>query len=85
MRFQTEEHVLRVNKSQITDENSFNGNLLETEDKHEYRKGKKFDFMYFADLLPVLEPLDHGRHIFTFFKYRLIFANFKLFSVGFGS
>ena len=48
-------------------------------------KRKSLILCIFADLLPVLEPLDHGIHIFTFFKYRLIFANFKPFSVGFGS
>ena len=33
-RFQTEERVLRVNKSEITGENAFNADLLEIEDNH---------------------------------------------------
>ena len=35
LRFQTEEHVLRVNKSKITIENTFNEDHLEIEGKHE--------------------------------------------------
>ena len=35
LRFQTEECIRRVNKSGITGENAFNGDLLETEDNHE--------------------------------------------------
>ena len=35
LRFQTEERILRVNKSEITGENAFNGDLLEIEDNHE--------------------------------------------------
>ena len=40
-RFQTEERVVRVNKSEITDEDTFNGDLFEIEDNHESRKDKK--------------------------------------------
>ena len=32
MRFQTEKRILRVNKSEITSKNAFNGDLVETED-----------------------------------------------------
>ena len=38
LRFQTEERVLRVNKSEITDENHFNGGIFEIKDNHESRK-----------------------------------------------
>ena len=34
MRFQTEEHILRVNKNDITSENAFNEDLFEIEEKH---------------------------------------------------
>ena len=34
-RFQTKEHVLKVNKGEITGENAFNGGLFEIEDNHE--------------------------------------------------
>ena len=37
-RFQTEEYVVNVNKSEITGENAFNGDLLEIEDNHESSK-----------------------------------------------
>ena len=37
-RFQTEERVVNVNKSEITGENAFNGDLLEIEDNHESSK-----------------------------------------------
>ena len=39
--FQTEERILRVNKSEITGENAFNGNLFEIEDNHESSKDEK--------------------------------------------
>ena len=35
LRFQTKEHVLRVNKSEITGESAFNGDLFDVEDNHE--------------------------------------------------
>ena len=41
LRFQSKEHVLRVNKSEITGENAFNGNLFEIEDNHESSKDEK--------------------------------------------
>ena len=41
LRFQTEEQVLRVNKSEITGENAFNGDLFETENNHESSKDAK--------------------------------------------
>ena len=44
LEFPTEEHVLRVNKSQITGENTFNGDLFEIEDNHESSKHKKIWF-----------------------------------------
>ena len=34
-RFETEERVLMFNKSEITGESGCNGNLFESEDKHE--------------------------------------------------
>ena len=41
LRFQTEESVLRVNESEITGENTFNGDLFEIEDNHESSKDRK--------------------------------------------
>ena len=41
LKFQTQERVLRVNKSEITGENAFNGDLLDTEDNHEWIKDEK--------------------------------------------
>ena len=38
LRFQTEERILRVNKSDFTGENSFNGDILEIEENHESNK-----------------------------------------------
>ena len=38
LKFQTEERVLRVNKSEITGESAFNGALFETEGDHESSK-----------------------------------------------
>ena len=41
LRFQSEECVLRVNKSEITGENAFNGDLLQIKDNHESIKEEK--------------------------------------------
>ena len=41
LRFQTEEHVLRINKSKISSENTFNRNHFEIEDNHGSSKDKK--------------------------------------------
>ena len=55
MGFQTEERVLRVNKSKITGGNSFNGNHFNIEGNHGSSKEKKnFVLGIFADLRPVL-------------------------------
>ena len=41
LRLQTEEHVLRVNKSEMTGENDFHAEPFEIEDNHESSKNKK--------------------------------------------
>ena len=41
VRFQTEDRVLRINKSGITGENAFNGHFFEIEDNHESSKDEK--------------------------------------------
>ena len=41
LRVQTKEHVLRVNKSAVTDENAFHGDLFEIEDNHESSRDEK--------------------------------------------
>ena len=46
-RFRTKERVLRVTKSKITGENTFNEDLFEIEDNHESSKDEKIDFSYF--------------------------------------
>ena len=48
--FQTEERVLRVNKSEITDKNAFNRDLFETEDNHESSKDEKTWFDVFFEI-----------------------------------
>ena len=49
--FQTEERLLRVNKSKITGENTFNGDHFDIEGNHESSKDKKsFVLGIFADL-----------------------------------
>ena len=51
MSFQTAKRVLRFNKSEITCENVFNGDLFENEDKHELSKDEKIWFQVsFSDL-----------------------------------
>ena len=49
-KFQTEKHVRRVNKSEITGENSFNGDHFEIEDNHESSKDKKTLFWVFLQI-----------------------------------
>ena len=47
LRFETKEPVLRVDKSEITGENAFHGDLLDTEDNNEASKDKKVWFQAF--------------------------------------
>ena len=55
--FQTEERVLRVNKSKITGENAFNGGLFEVEDNHESSKDEKIWFyIFFQICYPCFHP-----------------------------
>ena len=46
-RFQTEEHALTVNKSEITGQNAFHGDIFEIEDNHEGSKDEKTEFQAF--------------------------------------
>ena len=48
--FQTEEWVLRVNKSEITGENTFNGDHFEIEGNHESIKDEKTLFWVFLQI-----------------------------------
>ena len=41
LRFQTEERIASVNKSEITRENGFHGDIFEIEDTHESRKDER--------------------------------------------
>ena len=50
LRFQTEERILSVNKSEITRENAFHGDLLEIEDNHEGIKDTKTLFLAFLQI-----------------------------------
>ena len=47
LRFQTEERVLRLNKSKITGENNFNKDHFGIEDNYGSRKDKKTLFLVF--------------------------------------
>ena len=38
LRFQSKKTILRLNKTEITDENTINGDLFEIEDNHEESK-----------------------------------------------
>ena len=44
LRFQTKEHVLSVNKSQITGQNAFNGKNFDAKENHELSKNEKTYF-----------------------------------------
>ena len=47
LRLQIEEHILRVNKSKINGENTFNGDHFEIEGNHALRKDEKTLFWVF--------------------------------------
>ena len=49
-KFQTEERVRRVNKSEITGEKFFSGDHFEIGDNHESRKDEKFLFRQFLHI-----------------------------------
>ena len=49
-KFQREEHVRRVNKSEITGENSFNGDHFEIEGNHESSQDEKTLFWVFLQI-----------------------------------
>ena len=49
-KFQSEEHVLRVNKSKITGENTFNGDHFEIQGNHESSKDEKTLFCVFLQI-----------------------------------
>ena len=84
--FQTQEHVLRVHKSKITGENTFNGDSFGSEGNQESSNNAKYLFwVVLSDLRPVVLPLDSDIRIFTFFEHCLVFAIFKSLPVGFGS
>ena len=48
--YETEEHVLRVNKSEITGENSFNGDHFEIETKYYWNKDEGPLFWVFLQI-----------------------------------
>ena len=50
LRFQNEECVLRVNKSEITSENTFNGDRFEIGGNHESSKDEKTLFWVFLQI-----------------------------------
>ena len=57
LKSQTEERILRVNKSEITGENAINGDLLEVEDNHESSKDENTWFLVFLErFYPLLNP-----------------------------
>ena len=47
LRFERKEHVLKVNKSEITGENTFKGDLCETEANHDSSKDEETLFLLF--------------------------------------
>ena len=56
-KFQTEEHVLRVNKTKSSDENTLNGNHFGTEDNHESSNNEKTLFWVFLQICkPCFNP-----------------------------
>ena len=57
LRFQTKKFILKVNKSEITSEIAFNGDLLEFKANHESNKAENFHFEVFLQICcPCFNP-----------------------------
>ena len=86
LNFQTKEYVPRVNKSEITGENVFNGDYFEIEDNHKSSKEKKFWFqIYFQIFYPLFNPYT-AKYLYPgFLSIVWFFANFKSLPVDLGS
>ena len=50
LRFQTEEHVVRVNKSEITGRNTLNGDHFEIKGNHELNRDQETLFLVFLQI-----------------------------------
>ena len=75
-RFQTEERVLRVNESKITDENIFNGGYFETESKDESNNDEKIWFWVFLQICDPCFPLRPQNMYIYVFEPLFGFCNF---------
>ena len=67
LRFQTKELVLRVNKSEITGENTFNADHFETEANHDSINDKEtlfLDFRIFVTSALTLRPRNTCIYVF---------------------
>ena len=76
LNFQIKENVLRVNKGQITVENTFNLDHLEIKGSHESNKAEKYFFGFFCSFVTSTLPLDLQILIFLSFKNCFVFAFF---------
>ena len=76
-RFQIEECVLRVNKSKITGENTFNGDPFQIGDNHGSSKDKKFSFGYFCRFVTSALTLRPPNTYIYVFQALFGFCNFK--------
>ena len=55
--FQTKERVLKVNKSEITGEDTFNGDHFRIQGNHKSSKGEKICFVFFLQICdPFFNP-----------------------------
>ena len=82
--FQTFKNVLRVNKSEITSENAFNGDLFNTEDNHESSKDRKTLFQVFLQICyPCFNP-QTVKYVYLELSSYVFFCNFQAVFRGFG-
>ena len=73
--FQTKLRILRVNKSEITGENTLNGDHFGIEGNHESSKDKKICVVFFCRFLT------HVRNLYLYvFRASFSFCNFQAFS-----
>ena len=83
LKISNQERVLRVNKSKITDENTFNEDLFEIEDNHESSKDEKIDFSYFYRFVTRALTLRPRNTYIYVFRALFGFCNFQATSCGF--
>ena len=78
--FQTKLRILRVNKSEITGENTLNGDHFGIEGNHESSKDEKICFVFFCRFLTHVLILSMRNLYLYVFRASFSLCNFQAFS-----